>query len=38
MVERSLFDWTTGEPITFTMENFHAMRRHKAEMDEFRRR
>lgn len=34
-VERSLFDWKTGEAIAFTMENFHAMRRAKADMAEF---
>jgi predicted metal-dependent enzyme (double-stranded beta helix superfamily) len=26
-VERSLFDWETGDPVPFTMENFHAMQR-----------
>ena len=34
--ERSLFDWNTGAEVEFTMENFHAMSRAKADMDEFR--
>lgn len=34
--ERSLFDWSTGAEVEFTMENFHAMARTKSEMDEFR--
>ena len=32
-VERSLYDWTTGEPVEFTMENFHAMTRDAAEVE-----
>lgn len=35
-IELSLFDWTTGEEVEFTMENFHAMARRKEEMDEFK--
>lgn len=35
-VERSLFDWTTGEKVAFSMENFHAMSRRKSDMAEFR--
>lgn len=34
-IERSLFDWTTGERVAFSMENFHAMARRKASMAEF---
>ena len=34
-IQRSLFDWVTGEAVEFTMENFHAMARNKADMDEF---
>lgn len=34
-IERSLFDWTTGEEVEFSMENFYAMARRKADMDEF---
>jgi predicted metal-dependent enzyme (double-stranded beta helix superfamily) len=34
-VERSLFDWTTGAEVDFTMENFHAMARRKEDMAEF---
>ncbi len=34
-VERALFDWTTGDEIEFTMENFHSMARRKADMAEF---
>ena len=34
--ERSLFDWNTGAEVEFTMENFHAMSRAKADMEEFR--
>ena len=34
-IQRSLFDWVTGEEVEFTMENFHAMARNKADMDEF---
>lgn len=34
-IERSLFDWTTGDKVEFTMENFHAMARRKADMPEF---
>ena len=34
-IERSLFDWETGEAIGFTMENFHGMKRNKADMVEF---
>lgn len=34
-VKRSLFDWVSGEEIHFTMENFHAMRRLKSDMEEF---
>ena len=30
-VERSLFDWESGEKIEFTMENFYAMQRSAAE-------
>ena len=32
-VERSLFDWTTGEPVEFTMENFHDMTKDASELD-----
>ncbi|MEO9819479.1 MAG: hypothetical protein ABJZ83_07705 [Yoonia sp.] len=35
-IKRSLFDWTTGEEVEFTMENFHAMARRKANMVEFK--
>jgi len=35
-VQRSLFDWATGEEVKFTMENFHAMARNKTDMHEFR--
>jgi len=35
-IQRSLFDWTTGETVEFTMENFHAMARKKEDMDEFK--
>ncbi len=35
-VERSLFDWTSGTEIAFTIENFHAMKRKKSDMAEFR--
>ena len=34
-IQRSLFDWVTGEEVEFTMENFHAMARSKEGMDEF---
>jgi len=34
-VKRSLFDWNSGEEVDFTMENFHAMRRLKSNMEEF---
>ena len=34
-VTRSLFDWSSGAEIAFTMENFHAMKRVKTEMAEF---
>jgi predicted metal-dependent enzyme (double-stranded beta helix superfamily) len=34
-VQRSLFDWTTGEEVEFSMENFHTMARCKVEMKEF---
>ena len=34
-VERSLFDWTTGDKVEFTMANFHAMARRKTDMPEF---
>ena len=34
-VERSLFDWTTGAEVDFTMENFQAMARRKEDMAEF---
>lgn len=34
-VERALFDWTTGEKVDFTMENFHALARKKTDMAEF---
>ena len=34
-IERSLFDWTTGEAVEFSMENFYAMARRKVDMDEF---
>ncbi len=34
-VQRSLFEWTTGEEVEFTMENFHAMARRKVDMTEF---
>ncbi|MBE1281818.1 MAG: hypothetical protein GJ676_00760 [Rhodobacteraceae bacterium] len=33
-VERHLFDWTTGAEVEFSMENFHAMARNRAEMKE----
>ena len=33
-IERSLFDWTTGEKVAFTMENFHAMARQRSEVVE----
>ncbi|UWQ89795.1 hypothetical protein K3727_13355 [Rhodobacteraceae bacterium M382] len=35
-IKRSLFDWTSGEQVEFSMENFHAMARRKVDMDEFR--
>lgn len=35
-IERSLFDWTTGEEVEFTMENFHAMAHRKEDMKEFK--
>ncbi|MDU8929409.1 hypothetical protein RXV86_18605 [Alisedimentitalea sp. MJ-SS2] len=35
-IERSLFDWTSGREIAFTIENFHALQRRKSEMEEFR--
>lgn len=34
-VKRALFDWNSGAQVDFTMTNFHAMRRVKAEMKEF---
>ena len=34
-IERSLFDWETGDKVAFTMENFHAMARRKQDMSEF---
>ena len=34
-IQRSLFDWVTGEEVEFTMENFHSMARNKVDMDEF---
>ena len=34
-VERSLFDWETGEALDFTMENFYALARNKADTAEF---
>ena len=34
-IQRSLFDWVTDEEVEFTMENFHAMARNKADMVEF---
>jgi len=35
-IKRSLFDWDTGEEVEFTMNNFHAMARDKADMVEFK--
>ncbi|WP_424988477.1 hypothetical protein [Microbulbifer sp. S227A] len=35
-IKRALFDWTSGEKIEFSMENFHAMARRKQDMEEFR--
>ncbi len=35
-VKRSLFDWTNGSEIEFTMENFHAMLRKRSELDELK--
>lgn len=34
-VERSLFDWKTGDEVAFTIENFRSMARRKADMTEF---
>ncbi|MBY6068405.1 hypothetical protein KUW17_16780 [Leisingera aquaemixtae] len=34
-IDRSLFDWTTGAKVEFSMENFHAMARRKTSMTEF---
>lgn len=34
-IERSLFDWETGDKVEFTLENFHAMARQKSDMSEF---
>ena len=34
-IERSLFDWETGEALAFTMENFYSLKRNKADMAEF---
>lgn len=34
-VTRSLFDWSTGARVEFSMDNFYAMRRQKSEMSEF---
>lgn len=34
-IERALFDWSTGEEVEFSMENFHTMARSKVDMDEF---
>ena len=34
-IQRSLFDRVTGDDVEFTMKNFHAMARNKADMDEF---
>lgn len=31
-VTRSLFDWTSGGKVAFTMENFHAMLRKRADL------
>ncbi len=31
-VKRDLFDWQSGEPVDFTMENFEAMKRRPAEL------
>jgi len=33
-VKRSLFDWTNGGEIEFTMENFQAMMRKRSELEE----
>ena len=35
-VQRNLFDWHSGDAVDFTMENFHAMRRNKTDMPEFK--
>ncbi|NKB53512.1 MAG: hypothetical protein GKR97_15040 [Rhizobiaceae bacterium] len=32
-VDRNLFDWTTGDAVEFTMENFHKMTRPAADLD-----
>ena len=34
-IERSLFNWETGEALDFSMENFYALARKKADMTEF---
>ena len=34
-VQRDLFDWTTGERVPFTMEQFHGMKRRQSDMAEF---
>lgn len=33
-VKRSLFSWEKGDPIAFTMNNFHAMMRKRSELTE----
>lgn len=33
-IDRALFDWTSGHEVAFTMENFHAMQKTRAELDD----
>ena len=32
-VKRSLFDWTSGNKVEFTMDNFRAMQRKRSEFE-----
>ena len=31
-LKRDLYDWTTGEPVEFTMENFDKMKRPSSDL------
>jgi predicted metal-dependent enzyme (double-stranded beta helix superfamily) len=34
-LKRDLFDWASGEPLEFSMENFDRMKRHSSELPEY---